>query len=300
MARWTWYAVQKGRQPGLYRTWGECAAQVDGFPGARFKGFGTRRGAEGYVGGDGGDCEAARRRGGDGPESGRSVRPLSSPGSSWPSHECRGPTGGGGGLSKAAMASAESSSGLGASGPGRGIFGMVGKVIASLLDLGHPPSPPSSFCLPPARRSTREPGPQPQPPETASSTSTPARFYAVATGRRPGVYPTWRECEAQVRGVAGARFGGFATRAEAEGFLAVCGRVASSRGSARVDREWARGVYGMFFFSFLFVLVSLSFFFYFSCVCVWSLPGVLFLQFFSFSSSKMGLWDWDGIVLCLF
>ena len=33
------YAVRVGRKPGLYNTWEECKAQVDGFAKARFKGF---------------------------------------------------------------------------------------------------------------------------------------------------------------------------------------------------------------------------------------------------------------------
>jgi len=33
------YAVRNGRKTGIFTTWGECKAQVDGFPGARYKGF---------------------------------------------------------------------------------------------------------------------------------------------------------------------------------------------------------------------------------------------------------------------
>ncbi len=35
------YTVARGRQPGIYKTWAECKAQVDGFKGARFKKFST-------------------------------------------------------------------------------------------------------------------------------------------------------------------------------------------------------------------------------------------------------------------
>ena len=35
------YAVQKGRQPGVYLSWDECKAQVDGFSGPVFKKFST-------------------------------------------------------------------------------------------------------------------------------------------------------------------------------------------------------------------------------------------------------------------
>ena len=33
------YAVRNGRKTGIFTTWAECKAQVDGFPGARYKGF---------------------------------------------------------------------------------------------------------------------------------------------------------------------------------------------------------------------------------------------------------------------
>ena len=33
------YAVRRGRQTGLFHTWDECRAQVDGFAGAQYKGF---------------------------------------------------------------------------------------------------------------------------------------------------------------------------------------------------------------------------------------------------------------------
>ena len=42
------------------------------------------------------------------------------------------------------------------------------------------------------------------------------KYYVVWTGRRTGVFTTWADCEAQVKGAAGARFKAFATRAEAE------------------------------------------------------------------------------------
>ena len=34
-----YYAVKVGRKPGIYKTWEECKAQVDHFPGNVFKGF---------------------------------------------------------------------------------------------------------------------------------------------------------------------------------------------------------------------------------------------------------------------
>lgn len=45
-------------------------------------------------------------------------------------------------------------------------------------------------------------------------------FYTVWQGRTPGVYDSWAACEAEVKGAQGARYKGFATRAEAEAALA--------------------------------------------------------------------------------
>jgi len=45
-----YYAVRNGREPGIYRTWEECKAQVDGYAKAQFKGFGSLEEAEAYLG----------------------------------------------------------------------------------------------------------------------------------------------------------------------------------------------------------------------------------------------------------
>lgn len=47
------------------------------------------------------------------------------------------------------------------------------------------------------------------------------KVYAIAAGRCPGIYENWPEAQAQVSGFPGARFKGFATRAEAEAWLAA-------------------------------------------------------------------------------
>jgi ribonuclease HI len=45
-----YYAVRIGREPGIYRTWEECKAQVDGYAKAQYKGFGSLDEAEAYLG----------------------------------------------------------------------------------------------------------------------------------------------------------------------------------------------------------------------------------------------------------
>ncbi|CAD5217358.1 unnamed protein product [Bursaphelenchus xylophilus] len=44
-------------------------------------------------------------------------------------------------------------------------------------------------------------------------------FYAVAKGRRVGIYETWKECKAQTDGFQGPRFKKFNTKAEAQSFI---------------------------------------------------------------------------------
>ena len=43
-----------------------------------------------------------------------------------------------------------------------------------------------------------------------------AAYYVVWSGKTPGIYDTWEDCEAQVKGVQGAKYKGFTSRPEAE------------------------------------------------------------------------------------
>lgn len=46
------YAVKVGITPGLYHTWDECRAQVNGFPGALYKSFASEKDADAYLAGN--------------------------------------------------------------------------------------------------------------------------------------------------------------------------------------------------------------------------------------------------------
>lgn len=46
--KFLYYAVRKGYNPGIYRTWEECKNQVSGFPTNEYKGFSSLREAEEY------------------------------------------------------------------------------------------------------------------------------------------------------------------------------------------------------------------------------------------------------------
>ncbi len=45
-----YYAVKKGRRPGVYGTWDACKKMVDGFPGAQYKSFPTLEEAQAFAG----------------------------------------------------------------------------------------------------------------------------------------------------------------------------------------------------------------------------------------------------------
>ncbi len=49
------YVVWEGRAPGVYDSWEECEAQISGYPGARYKSFGSQADAVAAFRGDGSD-----------------------------------------------------------------------------------------------------------------------------------------------------------------------------------------------------------------------------------------------------
>lgn len=63
------------------------------------------------------------------------------------------------------------------------------------------------------------------------------KCYAVAKGRKTGVFSTWAECEAQVKGFEGPVFKGFLSVEEAEEWLAKSGKNAYSTGAKQKKEE---------------------------------------------------------------
>lgn len=49
MAKKNYYAVKVGLRTGIFKTWEECSSCVQGYPGAKYKGFATLAEAEGYI-----------------------------------------------------------------------------------------------------------------------------------------------------------------------------------------------------------------------------------------------------------
>lgn len=52
MAAKKYYAVKKGKTVGIFESWDACKASVDGFPGAEYKSFKTKKEAAAFCGGD--------------------------------------------------------------------------------------------------------------------------------------------------------------------------------------------------------------------------------------------------------
>lgn len=82
------------------------------------------------------------------------------------------------------------------------------------------------------------------------------KFYAVKTGKTPGVYETWAECQNQINGFSGAVYKGFETKEEALAFIGGDGReqkkLEETQAVAYVDGSYDSLVnafsYGVVFF----------------------------------------------------
>jgi len=55
-----------------------------------------------------------------------------------------------------------------------------------------------------------------------------SKFYGVKVGRTVGVYTTWADCEAQVKGFSEAQYKGFNTREEAEEYVGIKNQATTS------------------------------------------------------------------------
>lgn len=67
------------------------------------------------------------------------------------------------------------------------------------------------------------------------------KFYAVKTGRVPGIYKTWAECQKQTVGYSGAIFKSFPTEQEAQNYLLntnAAPTLANDGEKKAVDIKW--------------------------------------------------------------
>jgi len=62
-----------------------------------------------------------------------------------------------------------------------------------------------------------------------------SKYYAVAVGRKAGIYRTWADCQAQVKGYSKACFKSFPSEAGAQTFLKANGSVAAAFTSANAS-----------------------------------------------------------------
>jgi ribonuclease HI len=68
--------------------------------------------------------------------------------------------------------------------------------------------------------------------------SQPTKFYAVATGRKPGIYTDWDTAHTQaIIGVKGPKYKKFATRVEAENFIRLYGSLETITALGLVTNE---------------------------------------------------------------
>lgn len=58
-----YYAVRKGKTPGIYMSWSDCKAQTEGFSGAEFKSFTSVEEAASFLEGAGNSVSAKRKEG---------------------------------------------------------------------------------------------------------------------------------------------------------------------------------------------------------------------------------------------
>ena len=49
MAKKQYYVVIKGRTPGIYTNWEDCKSQVNGYKGAKYKGFKSIQEVQQYI-----------------------------------------------------------------------------------------------------------------------------------------------------------------------------------------------------------------------------------------------------------
>jgi ribonuclease HI len=76
-------------------------------------------------------------------------------------------------------------------------------------------------------------------------------FYAVAIGKKPGIYKTWAECKAQVHKCPGSKFKKFDTEEEAKAFVLAPAKAESlPEAVAYVDGSFykGKGAYGVVLF----------------------------------------------------
>ncbi|KAH7460640.1 Ribonuclease H1 [Phytophthora ramorum] len=208
MAKGGFYAVAAGRSPGVFTTWAECEAQVKGFIGCRYKKFKSSTEAQAYI-------DAHNRQNGVtsvAPEPNPTANPKRPRDESVDNVKTSAPPAKKPKQSITSMLQHEANSRAGKSPAQRSSLGAA-------IDLKS--DAPEGFAGGEATADIDA-----QLAETTSGGS----WYAVAKGRKTGVFRTWKECKPQVENLFSASFKKFSTKEQAEAF--VTQHVAATKGQA--------------------------------------------------------------------
>lgn len=75
------------------------------------------------------------------------------------------------------------------------------------------------------------------------------KYYAVKSGRTPGVYETWSECEKQVKGYSGAVYKSFKLKSDAENYILEdenqtnpFAKISTTKNSEEAEKEILSGL----------------------------------------------------------
>ena len=68
------------------------------------------------------------------------------------------------------------------------------------------------------------------------------KYYAVRVGRNVGIYTTWADCEAQVKGYSGAQYKSFPTKEKAENFVGHQTVFVKQSSNTSRDKEVKAGI----------------------------------------------------------
>ena len=69
-----------------------------------------------------------------------------------------------------------------------------------------------------------------------------AKFYAVKVGKIPGIYKSWAECEAQVKGYKGASYKSFNNEEDAKAFAGITSSLNLSNNDKEIIEWELRGI----------------------------------------------------------
>lgn len=227
-----YYAVAAGRATGVFRTWGEAEAQVKGFAGARFKKFPTAVQAQAFLAQHGAGVKAPVEQ----PKRAREDQDTTPPNKkqrgeaqtqqtqsdgrfyavveghatgvfdSW--EQAKQQTDG---FARPVVRSFDSREA--AEGYLDGYKAATGGGASSVLQPRFEPNESREK----ATLETQPPAVQPL--STAAPAEHQGPWYAVAKGRKTGVFATWKDAKKHVEGLHGASFKKFETREEAEAFV---------------------------------------------------------------------------------